>query len=193
MSTVTNPAPSANAPMPEGMSRETAVFVSIAFVLLMYLLTGSAFLLAVISALALLYMVPMQYLPRFFGYLTFTDIVFALWFVGVAASTFAGLQLAVITGLVYTVLSRELKAAWGSEVLVINGETKLSKQFAALAGYGIAWGKALIAGIKGPVVAPEPLTFTWTVKDAPGGFAATRTAQALRALRAKVFGTTATA
>lgn len=169
-------------PQREPMSRETAVFLAIAIVLVAYLITGSAFLLAVISALSLLYIVPLQYLPRFLGYLTFTDIAFALWFVGVAASTFAGLQLAVVTGLVYSVLSRELKAAWGSEVLVVNGERKLSKQFAVFAGYGIDWGKALFAGIKGPVVAPDPLVFTWEVQTEGGGFAATRTAGALRSL-----------
>lgn len=164
----------------EGMSKETAVFVSIVFVLFMYLLTGSSFLLAVISALALLYMVPMEYLPRFFGYLTLTDIVFALWFVGVAASTFAGLQLAVITGLVYTVLSRELKAAWGSEKLFINGESKLSKQFAELAGYSMRWIKALAKGVKtGTVVAPDPLSFAWVPQSIGGGFKATRTYAAL--------------
>lgn len=179
---------------PEGMNRETAVFVAILFVLVMYLVTGSSFLLAVISALSLMYVLPMEHMPKLFGYLTLIDILVGIWFIGVAAGTFAGLQMAVITGLIYTVLSRELEAAWGSEVLAINGEIKLSKQFAVLAGYGINWGKALIAGIKsGNVEAPEPLAFTWTVKDAPGGFSATRTASALRALRAKVFGNTVVA
>jgi hypothetical protein len=80
-------------------------------------------------------------------------------------------------------------AAMGAERLSINGQTGFSKGLAALAGQAIAWGKAVLRGVKdGHVEAPEPLKWEWVEVQAAGGFAATQTCRAFAKLRRSVLG-----
>jgi hypothetical protein len=152
---------------PEELDKESAVFIAVLFVLVLYAITGSQLVLAAISALGLIYVVPPDQFRRMFGYLIFLDISFGYWLIGVASATLGGFTVATITGLMYTV----------------------SKGLAALAGQAIAWGKAVLRGVKdGHVEAPTPLEWRWVEVQAAGGFAATQTCKAFAKLRRSILG-----
>ena len=165
------------------MDRETSVFVAVLFVLLLYVITGSELVLALISSLAVLYILPLDHLPKLLGYLVISDVLFSVWFASVASATLGGLQLAALTGLVYAVVSRELRQLWGTERIAINGKTSFHDIFAELSTYTISWFSAIFAGVKsGKVQAPTSLNIGWVVETPPGGWAATRTHKAIQAL-----------
>jgi hypothetical protein len=159
------------------LDRETAMFVvAVMILVLCVLFLGSEALMALAAAMALIYIVPTNQLRRMLGYITIVDITFSFWLVGVAAATLGGFTIAVLAGLTYSVVSREILAAWGSERIAINGKTEYGQVFAELATQAVAWGKALWNGIKtGKVVAPEALVVGWAEDKKPGGFEATRT------------------
>lgn len=164
------------------MDKNTAVFVAVVLVLVLYFLTESTFLLAVIAALGLLYILPLEQLPKLLGYIVISDVMFSVWLMHMAAGTFGGFQVVVLTALVYAVLSRELRLAWGTELLAINGQTHFFKQVRVLGAYGIAWFQALGASIgNNDFVSPEPPTFEWVQGQVPGGWKATRLYSALSA------------
>lgn len=165
------------------MDKDTAIFVAVVLVLVLYFLTESTFLLAVIAALGVLYVLPSEQLPKLLGYIAITDIVFSVWLMHMAVGTFGGFQVAILTALVYAVLSRELRALWGTKVLSINGQVKLTGQLRELSAYGFAWlssiGDSLAAG---HIIAPPALDVTWVVGMEPGGWKATRTYKSIAAL-----------
>lgn len=156
--------------------RDIALFITACFALALYALTEATILLAVIMALGLLCIIPAILLRRMMGYIIITDVAFSMWLVGVASTTFAGLTVAAMAGLIYSLGSREILAAGGSEELAINRKTAFGEQLAELAEQGVAWGKALVAGLKsGKVVAPTAMQFEWVEKEEAGGFKATLT------------------
>jgi hypothetical protein len=159
------------------LDREVAMFIVAVMILILCLFfVGTEMLMAVAAALALIYIVPTDQLRRMLGYLLVVDVLFSFWLVGVAAATLGGFTIAVLAGLTYSVVSRELLAAWGAERIAINGKTQFGQVVAELASQAVAWGKALWTGIKsGKVEAPPSLNFEWVEVKSPGGFAATRT------------------
>jgi hypothetical protein len=169
------------------MDRETAVFLAVALVLLAYVVFGGEFLLAVIAALGLLYILPLEHLPKLLGYLVVSDVLFGLWLMGIAAATLGGFTTAVLCALIYAVLGRELRCFFGTQRLAVDGEVKLSKQVASAFTWLTAWCKALIVGFRnGKVEAPAPLVVSWTMDQAAGGWPATRSYRAVIGLYALI-------
>lgn len=157
------------------MNRETAIFLTTMFVLVAYALTGASIFLAAAAMLGGLYVIPQKYMRKLFGYLFVADLSFSVWLAGLAAASLGGLQLAVLAGLLYTVITRELRSAWGSEKISINGETEYGKQAACILTQGVSWMKAIWAGIRsGAIIAPKPMHIAWVEEDKGGGFKATR-------------------
>jgi len=159
------------------LDKETAMFVvAVMILILCVFFVGSEMLMALAAAMALIYIVPTNQLRRMMGYLLVVDVLFSFWLVGVAAATLGGFTIAVLAGLTYSVVSREILAAWGAERVAINGKTQFGQVVAELASQAVAWSKALWNGVKtGKVVAPEPLVVEWVESQAAGGFEATRT------------------
>lgn len=159
------------------MDRETAMFiVAMMVILICVLFMGKEALMAVAATMALLYIVPATQLRRMLGYILLVDLTFSVWLLHIGAATLGGFTIAVMAGLFYSVVSREILAAWGAERIAINGKTQFGQVVAELASQAVAWGKALWNGVKtGKVVAPEPLVVEWVESKAPGGFEATRT------------------
>lgn len=164
------------------MSQDTAIYMAAVLALMLATLAGFAgeILMAAIAALSMVYIVPAKHLRKMLGYQIVTDILFSWWLVGVASATLGGFTIAVCAGLIYSIGTREIMAAWGSERIAINGKTSYRDQFALLAGQGFKWVKALVKGVNGAVIAPEPLEIKWAEHEAGGGFTATRTAHAIK-------------
>lgn len=154
-----------------GFDRKTGMFIAAIIVVGLFVWTGSSVFVAIAAALGLLYIIPTEYIERLFGYLLVSDILFSTWLIGVASTTLGGFEIAVIAGLVYTIVSRELLAAWGSQRLAINGETKFGAQFAVLYRQSAKWVKAMLKGEQAEQ--PEPLVYEWMVHTEAGGFRAT--------------------
>jgi hypothetical protein len=173
----------------EELDKDSAIFLAVLFVLALYAITGSQVVLAAITTLGLIYIVPVDKFRKMFGYRLFLDVAFGWWLISVASITLGGFTVATITGLMYTVLSFELMAMMGAERLSINGEVGFSKGLAALLGQGIAWSKAFLAGLKtGHVEAPTPLQWAWVEIEPAGGFKATQTYKAFAKLRHTLVG-----
>jgi len=165
------------------MSQDTAIYIAAVLALMLAVLAGFAgeILMAAIAALSMVYIVPAKHLRKMLGYQLFTDVLFTWWLVGVASATLGGFTIAVCAGLIYSIGTREIMAAWGSERISISGSTSYREQFALLAGQSFKWIKALARGVtSGTVVAPAPLEIKWAEHEVAGGFAATRTAHAIK-------------
>ena len=176
-------------PVEAGMDHDTAMFIAVVVVLMLYILTGAEIILAAITALGLLYIVPVVQLRRMLGYVLLVDISFSYWLIGVAAATFGGFTIATMAGLLYSVASRECLLWLGSERLALGGEVLFGKQLAVLSTQLIAWARALWAGASsGHVEAPVGLTWAWAQVQAPGGFKATRTYRAIQAIKRMLLG-----
>lgn len=159
------------------------MYLAVVIVLVLYVLIGGEFLLAIIATLGVLYILPVKHLPKLLGYLVISDVMFATWLMGIAAASLGGFQIAILTALIYALVSRELRCALGTKRIAINDELALSSQVALISSYLFAWIKALLHGIKtGKVEAPVGLTVSWIVDQEPGGFQATRTYRAFNGL-----------
>ena len=155
--------------------REEALLVAALLIIALYALTSSFVFAAIAAALGLLYVIPVKHIRKMLGYLTFVDVAFTIWLVGVAAATQGGFIIAVMAGLAYSVVSRELLASWGYQRLSINGDTSIRALVAGGLTQSVRWIKAVWRSLwsDGPVVAPEPLDIKWISVDG-GGFEATR-------------------
>lgn len=160
------------------MDPETAMFVASIIVVILAILTGYAgeMMMAAVATMGLLYIVGGEHFRKMLGYLLVLDLAFGYYLLGLASATQGGFIIAACSGLLYTVVGREVLLVWGSQRLAINGKTKLGEQFAEVAQQTIAWGKAIWNGLKtGKVEAPEPMQYQWMDHDRPQGFKATRT------------------
>ena len=165
------------------LSRDTAMFLVAVFCLMLMVLMGmgQAVVLALTATLAMVYIVDTRHIRRMLGYQMATDLAFTYWLTTIASLTLGGLTMAIAAGLMYTVLSRELRAAWGSERLALNGDVAPGRILAHcttwLSQYLRSSTRSLFYGSS--VDAPEPLRVEWIEIDPAYGYAGTRLAEAV--------------
>lgn len=173
------------------MSKDTAMFmIAVAAIMLMCLMgMADSVILALVATLAMVYIVDTEYIRRGLGYLSVTDIVFSVWLATIAAGTLGGLTMAIAAGLMYTVISRELKSAWGAERFSVNGDTGFGKIIVHVTNWATAYLRSsFMSLVKGSKVdAPESLTIEWQETVPAGGWRATRFADALAWMKSLVY------
>jgi hypothetical protein len=173
--------------MDNELSKDTAMFLlAVMSIILMVLMgMGDSVILALVATLAMVYIVDTAHLRRVFGYLAATDILFSVWLASLASATLGGLTMAIAAGLMYTVISRELRSAWGAERLSVNNDTGFGKIAAHCTTWLVQYARnsftALMKGTK--VDAPEALEISWHEVIPAGGFLATRTMDAIKWVR----------
>jgi hypothetical protein len=146
-----------------------------------FILTGNLFFTALSAAAGLMYVAPMQHIRKLFGYIIMIDAVFGMYLMHLAAGTFGGFSVAVVAGLVYAFISREVSAWFGYQRLSVDGETTVGNQLARFLTYWSAWLKAVWQGVLSgkAIVAPPAPVIQWV--DVEGGsFRNTRTYRTLR-------------
>lgn len=162
------------------MDNETIAYCAVIIVLMIYVVTGSQFILSLVAVSAVLYVLPLNELPKLLGYLIATDILFSIFLIHTAASTLGGLQIALLAGLIYAMMSREFREALGTKLIAINGNTGLLNMVKAFSIQGLAWIKYFGETITSDTAtAPTPMTYEWVIGRKPGGFRATRTFKTL--------------
>jgi hypothetical protein len=134
-----------------------------------------------VAMMAALVIIPTEAVTKMFGYLGITDLAFSAWLVATAAGTLGGFQIALIASLLYSLTTRELRRAWGSKKLSINGDTGLGAQLVHVSSWTTAYLRSVFMSLMkgGRVTRPDKLRFKWVEHTRAGGFAATRTAKAL--------------
>lgn len=147
------------------MNIQLAKTILIILILLLYALTESVLILSLASVVAILVMIPDQYLTKVLGYVAFIDVVMSMYVVSTAtaSATATGLVLAVFTALGLSLTLRGLRKVYGCERMQVNGRTDLGGIIAELSTYGISflrsWVTALFKGSK--VEAPSAPKITW--------------------------------
>jgi hypothetical protein len=81
----------------------------------------------------------MQHIRKLFGYIIVVDAVFGMYLMHLAAGTFGGFSVAVVAGLFYAFISREVRAWFGYQRLSVDGETTVGNQLARFLTYWSAW------------------------------------------------------
>jgi hypothetical protein len=160
---------------------EALTWLLVMVALVGFILTGNLFFTALSAAAGLMYVAPMRHIRKLFGYIIVVDAVFGMYLMHLAAGTFGGFSVAVVAGLVYAFISREVRAWFGYQRLSVDGETTVGKQLARFLTYGAAWLKAIWQGVLSgkAIVAPAAPAIEW-VEVEGGSFRNTRTYRTLR-------------
>ena len=166
------------------LDRDTALFLVCVMAIIVMCLMGmaEAVVLATVAVLGLIYVAPATALRKMMGYQLILDLAYSYWLIATASTTLGGLTMAVAAGLLYTVVSRELRNAWGAARIAINGDSRFGAMIAHCATWTVQLGKNVISyafGRSTSVMPAEPLNVTWVDVQPAGGFRATRTYRAL--------------
>ena len=179
------------------LSKRAAFFMLASFAIIIMTLMGLGAQIATAFAatLALIIVVGVENISNMLGYVMATDILFSSWLATLAAATNAGLQMAVAAGLMYSIFSRELEAAWGSRRVSINGDMAFGKMLAHCTTWATAYVRSTVMSLikQQKVDAPEALQIKWHVYTEGGGFQATACYESLVWLKWAVPEATATA
>ena len=146
-----------------------------AIIIMILMGLGAVVATAFAATLALIIVAGVENISNVLGYVLATDIIFSSWLAGLAATTNAGLQMAVAAGLMYSIFSRELEAAWGSRRVSVNGDMSFGKIVAHTSTWLTSYVRSVAVSLfKGQSVdAPAALEIKWHVYKEGGGFQAT--------------------